>query len=248
MADNFDFTPGTGATGAADDVSGVLYQRVKLDAGGDGVAVPVVAGTQLAAASLPVALSSDGTFATLSGALTEAAPATDIASSGLNGRLQRIAQRITSLIASTLGFSVNSGNKDATTMRVVIATDQPSLNNPIPVSDNSGSITVDGTVSLTDISAGEYETVAASQTAQVMGPTGGSGDYIAGVLVVPATTSPGNVLLLDNATSITIFAGGANSVSNLIPFFIPLGIKSVSGAWKITTGANVSCIASGNFT
>jgi hypothetical protein len=33
------------------------------------------------------------------GGVTEAAPATDTASSGLNGRLQRIAQRITSLIA-----------------------------------------------------------------------------------------------------------------------------------------------------
>lgn len=36
---------------------------------------------------------------TLTGAVTETAPATDIASSGLNGRLQRIAQRLTSLIA-----------------------------------------------------------------------------------------------------------------------------------------------------
>ena len=30
MADNIGYTPGTGATVAADDVSGVLYQRVKL--------------------------------------------------------------------------------------------------------------------------------------------------------------------------------------------------------------------------
>lgn len=36
----------------------------------------------------------------LIGSLTETAPATDTASSGLNGRLQRIAQRITSLISS----------------------------------------------------------------------------------------------------------------------------------------------------
>jgi hypothetical protein len=36
---------------------------------------------------------------TLRGALTETAPTTDTASSGLNGRLQRIAQRLTSLIA-----------------------------------------------------------------------------------------------------------------------------------------------------
>jgi len=93
-----------------------------------------------------------------------------------------------------------------------------------------------------------YETVAASQTAQVIGVTGGVGDYIAGLLVIPATTSPGNVLLLDNATSITVFTGGASSVSNLVPFFIPLGLYSVSGAWKVTTGANVSVVATGSFT
>lgn len=40
-----------------------------------------------------------GATAALQGALTETAPATDTASSGLNGRLQRIAQRLTSLIA-----------------------------------------------------------------------------------------------------------------------------------------------------
>jgi hypothetical protein len=38
-------------------------------------------------------------FDTKAGSLTETAPATDTASSGLNGRLQRIAQRLTSLIA-----------------------------------------------------------------------------------------------------------------------------------------------------
>lgn len=93
-----------------------------------------------------------------------------------------------------------------------------------------------------------YETVAASQTAQVLGPTGASGDYLAGILVIPATTSPGAVTLLDNATSITIFTGGASSVSNLVPFMIPIGAASASGAWKLTTGTNVSCIAIGKFT
>lgn len=96
--------------------------------------------------------------------------------------------------------------------------------------------------------AGEYETVAASQTAQVMGATGGTGDTLKGLLVVPASVSPGNVIILDGATSITVFAGGTNSVTELRPFWIPLGMKSVSGAWKVTTGANVSVIAVGNFT
>jgi hypothetical protein len=93
-----------------------------------------------------------------------------------------------------------------------------------------------------------YETVAASQTAQVLGGTGRVGDYISHVLIIPANTSPGAVALLDGATSISLFAGGADSVSNLVPFAVPLSMKSVSGAWKITTGADVSVIAVGDFT
>jgi hypothetical protein len=38
MADNVDVTPGTGKTIAADDVGGVLYQRVKIASGPDGSA------------------------------------------------------------------------------------------------------------------------------------------------------------------------------------------------------------------
>lgn len=49
-------------------------------------------------------------FDTKAGSLTEAAPATDTASSGLNGRLQRIAQRITSLIALVPAALTGSGN------------------------------------------------------------------------------------------------------------------------------------------
>lgn len=94
----------------------------------------------------------------------------------------------------------------------------------------------------------DYETVAASQTGQALGATGAAGDYVNFILVVPASMSPGNVLLLDNTTSITVFTGGTNSVSNLIPFAIPIMAKSVSGAWKLTTGANVSCVAVGKFT
>lgn len=42
---------------------------------------------------------SESDFDTKTGALTETAPATDTASSGLNGRLQRIAQRLSTLIS-----------------------------------------------------------------------------------------------------------------------------------------------------
>ncbi|MER9056412.1 hypothetical protein [Mesorhizobium sp. M0910] len=46
--------------------------------------------------------------AILLGAVTETAPASDTASSGLNGRLQRIAQRLTSLIAGLLSATAMS--------------------------------------------------------------------------------------------------------------------------------------------
>lgn len=55
------------------------------------------------------------------GALTETAPASDTASSGLNGRLQRIAQRLTSLIAllpASLGAKTS-----ANSLAVALATD-----------------------------------------------------------------------------------------------------------------------------
>jgi hypothetical protein len=41
MADNVDITAGTGTAIAADDVSSVYYQKIKLDMGGDGATLPV---------------------------------------------------------------------------------------------------------------------------------------------------------------------------------------------------------------
>jgi hypothetical protein len=54
MADNVAVTPGSGATIAADDVGGVLYQRVKISYGGDGSATDLIGpatGTQTSVAS-----------------------------------------------------------------------------------------------------------------------------------------------------------------------------------------------------
>ena len=50
MADNVAITPGTGATVAADDIGGILHQRVKISVGADGSATDVSS-----AAPMPVA-------------------------------------------------------------------------------------------------------------------------------------------------------------------------------------------------
>lgn len=69
------------------------------------------AATAVATASIATdvaALLTEADFDTKVGGLTEAAPATDTASSGLNGRLQRIAQRLTTLIASVAGLATET--------------------------------------------------------------------------------------------------------------------------------------------
>jgi hypothetical protein len=118
MADNTTL-PGTGDIVAADDVGGIKYQRVKVSTGADGTAVDndathpiyidkITGGDLVAGASI--------------GVVTETAPASDTASSGLNGRLQRIAQRISSLItlwgAATDAKNVATDTTSLTFMQV----------------------------------------------------------------------------------------------------------------------------------
>jgi hypothetical protein len=101
----------------------------------------------------------------------------------------------------------------------------------------------------TAIASPSYETVAASQTAQVLGGAGATGDYLARVIIIPAAAAAGIVTLLDGATSIPLFVGGATTaLTDLLPQTIEIGAKSASGAWKITTGASISVICVGNFT
>lgn len=96
----------------------------------------------ISAVSLPLpsgasTLAEQQTQTTAIGSLTETAPATDTASSGLNGRLQRIAQRLTSLIAL---FPTSIGTKNsAGSLSVVLASDQATINTQPQTS--SGTIT-----------------------------------------------------------------------------------------------------------
>jgi hypothetical protein len=95
----------------------------------------------------------------------------------------------------------------------------------------------------------EGESVAASQTTQALGATGASGDYLSHITIIPASVSPGAVQLKDGSlTAFTVFAGGTDSLTSLVPFVIPVGETSTDGAWQVTTGANVSVRAAGNFT
>jgi hypothetical protein len=89
-----------------------------------------------------------------------------------------------------------------------------------------------------------YETVAASQTAQVLGVTGAAGDTLMRVIVTVGTALTGTVALLDGATSYPLVAAS----TPIGVYVIDIAAVSVSGAWKITTGAGATVFAVGNFT
>jgi hypothetical protein len=78
MADNVPITPGSGTNIATDDVSGVHFQKMKLDAGGDGASTPITAGVQTSPNSLPVVGPNDE-FVTVSVDVTRPADTTTYA-------------------------------------------------------------------------------------------------------------------------------------------------------------------------
>lgn len=118
-----DFSAAIGTPGdAAATTDGGTFSLIALFKRFLGTKLPAGLGATTAANSFPVTLSTDGQFVVATGATNETAPATDIASSGLNGRLQRIAQRLTSLIAlvpASLGAKAA-----ASSFAVVLATEQ----------------------------------------------------------------------------------------------------------------------------
>jgi hypothetical protein len=87
-----------------------------------------------------------------------------------------------------------------------------------------------------------YKTVAASQTtAQICG----EGGYLESITVLPASSTPGVVTLIDGSTTIMAIIAGAGDGTK--PYTVRVGaFAESSGGFKITTGASVSVIVSGN--
>jgi hypothetical protein len=91
----------------------------------------------------------------------------------------------------------------------------------------------------------QFETVAASQTGQVMGGTGAKGDYLHRVIISVITVATATVTIIDGATSIVILTGAAGLTAGV--YSVELNMASASGAWSITTGAGCTVIGVGVF-
>ena len=95
---------------------------------------------------------------------------------------------------------------------------------------------------------GEYETVAASQTDQVLGATGGAaGDLLEKLYITVSTAATAAVSIKDGSGSaIPILPnspGGGVGV-----YVVPLSIAATGAGWKVTTGAGSTVVAIGRFT
>jgi hypothetical protein len=119
-------------------------------------------------------------FDTKIGNLTETAPANDTASSGLNGRLQRIAQRITSLIAlipSALGSNTKSNS-----LSVALASDMKYQ----PVYGTTTSMTVTNLNSLANSATVGWQSAKISNLSTL------ATDYEIMIKLTMANTAPAN--------------------------------------------------------
>lgn len=92
-----------------------------------------------------------------------------------------------------------------------------------------------------------YETVAVSQTDQILGVAGKVGDYIERLIITVATAASGTVSIKDgDGSAIPITA--ANTPIGV--YVVEVGARCTAATtpgWKVTTGAGATVLAVGRF-
>lgn len=197
---------------ATDLIAGSHFQKIKVGWGSDGV-VTETADTD--GARMPIGGSQLG-------ALNETAPASDTAASGLNGRLQRIAQRITSLLALLPG---SLGQKTmAASFAVTIASDQT----VIPASQSGAWVVQPGNTPNTVA----WKVDGSAVTQPVSGTvTAHAGNNASTAALGPATaTDAGDESATDEAIA------GANANLRLVGFSARETAGSASAVFNIRNG------------
>lgn len=209
-------------------------QPVLLDVGGSAGEALIGDGSNalpISASSLPLPTgaatqASLASLVTAAGSPTETAPATDTASSGLNGRLQRIAQRLTSLLSLIPAALTGSGN-----FKVAVVEQTAGL--PL----QAGSVYVGGT--LTTISRAAIAATASGSSVIVAAPSTGKKILILGfALVSDAAVSVKFVSTGDLCGPMPIAAnGGVGAAVN--PAGHMLGAVDTALSLNLSGAANV---------
>lgn len=251
MADNIDVTPGTGKTVATDDVSGVQYQRVKIDIGGDGVSTPVT--------DIATSAKQDTGNTSLSNIDTNAGSTTDaVATAGGTGSVSAKLRRVTTDLdaVKTSVASIDGKVTAVNTGSVTIGAALPAGTNAIgKLAANSG---VDiGDVDVTSVVPGTSATSLgkAEDAAHSSGDTGvmalgvrndsmadlagTDGDYTA-----LATTSSGRVQTTRTAHS-NMVRGNATVTTTSDTSLIAaagVGVKNYCTAIQVANSSSTNCV------
>lgn len=232
-------TPPAAITGFALEAGHLATIDTKTPALGQALAAastPVVlTAIQQAALTPPAAITgflTEADFDTKAGALLEAAPASDTASSGLNGRLQRIAQRITSLIA-LLPTALSNGFFQVSLKESIALTVSGTVTASGPLTDTqlrASAVPVSGPLTDTQVRATPLPvsgTVAVTNLDVALSTRLKPADTLTGVTTVATLTSITNPVAV-TAPTLTKGAQGANGFTtqdlkdagrNLITFF-----------------------------
>lgn len=100
------------------------------------------------------------------------------------------------------------------------------------------------TLTPVEVGGSDYETIAASQTDQVLGTAGASNDFLARLILNVITVATASVTITDGTTAIVIQTAAS---ARLGAQTVELGLRAKTGPWKVTTGAGVTAIAVGQF-
>lgn len=250
MSDNTSLNPGTGGdTIATDDIGGVKHQKVKVEFGANDSATQVDASNPL-----PV---------TDAGIQTDALTNTELRASAVPVDGSGVTQPVSGTVAaSNLPSTVdtNSGNKSASTVRVVLATDQPALTNKLLVTPDlpSGAATsakqdtgntslasIDGKI--TAVNTGAVVVSSGTLTADTELTTAdldtGAGTDTRAVIGLVGSKSGGGVLIPGDATkglAVDLSATGANTNKLLVTPDLPSGAATAAKQPALGTAGTAS--------
>jgi len=192
MADNVAITAGTGTAIAADDVSSVYYQKVKLDVGGDGATLPVSAtANAIPVKALDDVITIDATPDTNALAEGDVAFATqEVANFSTGANITSILQSVTVIDVDDQGIGID----------LIFFNDNTTLGteNSAPDIDDTEAQTIIGRV---QVGAGSFYDLGANRVACVYGiglpmkaGTGGS-IWMAGIARGAPTYAGGHIYI-----------------------------------------------------
>lgn len=232
MADTIELNAGSGgAILATDDILGVHYQRVKVTWGADGTAtdtsaanpLPVVqTGTHTvtgAGGTFPItdsggSLTIDNAALSVVGGgveatalrVTIATDSTGVLSIDDNGASITVDGTVAisgSVAITNAALGVTGGGVEATALRVTLASDSTGL---VSVDDNGGSLTVDGTLAVTQSGAWSLSANQSVNVAQINGVTPLMGNGVTG-------TGSQRVTIASDNTAFTVNIGTMPNVT-----------------------------------